>query len=51
MKIWSSGFKASKSFKVKPLTEAKAIETGADLLGEGFIFSVAAGKVVCFNEA
>lgn len=34
------------TFKVRPLNEAKAIESGATFVAEGFIFSVAGGLIL-----
>lgn len=42
LRMWISGSK--KSSKIPPLDEQKAIQEGADLLGETFLLSVATGK-------
>lgn len=49
LRMWASGSKKSKGFKVSPLEEPVAIDIGADLLGEVFIFSVGAGN--CINRS
>lgn len=46
LQMMKDGSVWSKEFKVSPLEEAKAIEIGADMLGEVVIFSVGAGLSV-----
>jgi len=43
LRIWTSGVKKRSGYKIPPLTEERAIDDGADLLGETFIFGVAVG--------
>lgn len=43
LRMWSAGTGRSKGFTVAPLTEAAAIDIGADLLGEIVVFTVGAG--------
>jgi len=43
--MWSTGSKRGKEFKVTPVPENVAIDIGADLLGEIFIFTVGASKI------
>ena len=42
--MWSAGTGRSKQLKISPLSEAAAIDIGADMLGEIFIFTVGAGR-------
>ena len=49
--MWVTGAKTSRKFRVTPLSEEMAIDMGADLLGEAFIFSVAAGESTFWSES
>lgn len=44
LRMWVSGARRRKNFHVVPLSEEMAIDIGSDLIGETFIFAVAAGK-------
>ncbi|XP_067941571.1 optic atrophy 3 protein homolog [Watersipora subatra] len=45
LRMWSAGAGRSKSLKIAPLSEAAAIDIGAEMLGELFIFTVGAGVI------
>lgn len=44
LRLWASGARSGSRYKIPRLSEARAIDEGADLLGELFLFSVAVGE-------
>lgn len=44
LNMWSTGLTRSKDLKVTPLSEAAAIDIGAEMLSEAFVFFVGASK-------
>lgn len=40
------GVKGKADYKYKPLTEERAVELGSEILGETFLYSIAAGYIV-----